>query len=157
VSSANDRGVPYPRRIRLANEAYADTESLFHVTIHTHPEVGALRGVVRSAIWGVVMEQATAARVQLVAACLMPDHLHMLVRPGDQDLLRFLNVFKSWATRRSWAAGHRGPLWQPGMWDRTVRGGDDFAVTLRYVVENPVRAGLVEDAELWPHTWVAEL
>ena len=157
MAGDHDTDVPFPKRIRLPREAYADQRTSFHVTIKTHPEVATLSAPVRSAVWEVVVEQATAARIHLLAACLMPDHLHLLLRPGDEDLIRFLKVFKSWTTRKAWGAGHRGPLWQPGMWDRTIRGGDDFEVTLRYVVENPLRAGLIDEAEDWPWTWVADL
>ena len=136
---------------------YGDRDITFHLSIHVHPEVEAMGTPVLAAVWGCVVEQPLGGRVDLVAACLMPDHLHLLMRPRDMDVLRFLNTFKSWTTRLAWKAGHRGPLWQPGMWDRTVYPGRDFDETLRYVVGNPVAAGLVDDPADWPWTWVAPM
>jgi REP element-mobilizing transposase RayT len=61
-------------------------------------------------IWGGVLEQRNRGDIELVAACLMPDHLHLLTRPAASDLIRFTNVLKSWTTRLAWSAGHTGAL-----------------------------------------------
>jgi len=99
------------------------------------------------------MQQRTANRVELYAACLMLDHVHLLLRPEAMDVIRFLNVWKSWTTRVAWQHGVRGGLWQPGMWDRTIRNQDDFDRTVDYIVRNPVTAGLVDAPESWPWAW----
>jgi hypothetical protein len=51
------------------------------------------------------------------------------------------------------AHGNRHALWQPGMWDRAMRGADDFGQTVEYIVRNPVAAELVDDVGVWPWTW----
>jgi REP element-mobilizing transposase RayT len=84
----------------------------------------------------------------------MPDHLHLLVVPGSRDIIAFVDGFKTWTTRQAWAAGTDGAIWQPGMWDRTVRGEDDFEAVADYIVRNPVNAGLCESENDWPYTWV---
>jgi REP element-mobilizing transposase RayT len=81
------------------------------------------------------------------------DHLHLLVAPERRDIIRFVDAFKSWTTRQAWTAGVEGGLWQPGMWDRTVRGHHDFEEVAMYIVRNPVNAGLAVDEAGWPHTW----
>ena len=83
----------------------------------------------------------------------MPDHLHLLLGPRDQDVLLFVNAWKSWTTRLAWKHGMRGALWQPGMWDRTIRSPEDFDEVVDYIVRNPVAAGLVEQIEDWPWAW----
>ncbi len=146
---------PYPKRTRLPRHAYGNRDTVFHITIHAHPDVSQFVPSVRDAVWQVVIEQVDGRRIELVTACLMPDHLHLLLQAAGMDVLGFVRSFKSWTTRRSWAAGHAGPLWQPGMWDRSVRGPADFAKTLAYVYENPVRAGLVAEAVDRPWTYIA--
>ncbi|MGE5597173.1 MAG: hypothetical protein ACM3S1_14210 [Hyphomicrobiales bacterium] len=39
------------------------------------------------------------------------------------------------------------------MWDRTIRGRDDFEQPVDYVVRNPVAGGLVEHERDWPWAW----
>jgi len=151
------RGVPFPRSTRLPHAAYADQSTLFHLVLRTHPEVGRLPNSVLGAIWEAVLNERHRGSVHLTAACLMPDHLHLVLRPGERNVLRFLNGFKSWTTRVAWGAGHRGTLWQPGMWDRTVSEGSEAGELLRYVVDNPVAAGLVSEWSEWPFVWMDDI
>jgi putative transposase len=44
-----------------------------------------------------------------------------------------------------------GPLWQKGFHDHAVRGDEDMRALARYVVANPVRAGLVRSVREYPH------
>ena len=104
-----------------------------------------------------VLENTRDTRVEVIAACVMPDHLHLLIRPRASNALAFVNAFKSWTTRLAWKAGHHGAIWQPGSWDRTMRSSDDLLKTVTYIVTNPVRAGLVANERDWPWTWVTAL
>ncbi len=143
----------FPKKIRRPLDHYAERELRFHVVFNSHPEVGAFAESFRDAIWGAVLAERERGRVELFAACLMPDHLHLLLRPDSADVIRFANAWKSWTTRLAWDHGHRGGAWQPGMWDRTIRSPADFDRTAEYIVSNPVAAGLAERPEDWPWTW----
>ena len=51
----------------------------------------------------------------------------------------------------------RGPVWQPGFHDHAVRSGEDVVAIARYVVANPLRAGLVRsvgDYPFWNAKWL---
>jgi len=65
---------------------------------------------------------------------------------------------KSLITREvNLSIGRSGPLWQQGFHDRALRREDDLVKMARYVVANPLRAGLVErlgDYPLWDAIWV---
>lgn len=145
----------FPKPIRLPAEAYANPENTFHVVIRAHPKVGAIPFAVRSTTWDSVLEQRSGARIALLAACLMPDHIDLLLRPAALDVIAFLDRWKSWSTRLAWSAGHEGILWQPSFWDRAIRDGE-LETALGYVLSNPVAAGLVEDPKEWCHAWVSE-
>jgi len=145
--------VRFPKPIRLAPEAYANPDNVFHLVLRTHPEVGDLPLRVRETVWESVLEQRDGNRIVLVAACLMRDHLHLVARPGPLSIIQFLDRWKSWSTRLAWSAGHQGPLWQPSAWDRALRNEQEFAAAVEYVLRNPVAAGLVELTEEWPHAW----
>ncbi|MBK6320390.1 MAG: transposase [Dehalococcoidia bacterium] len=144
----------FPKTIRLADKSqYADAERVFHLVFAAHPEVHAFTPQVRAALWESLMEQRTAGRVELFAACLMPDHLHLLVSPRNREILSFVRDWKSWTSRLARSAGHFGPIWQPGMWDRVCRDERDFDAVTEYIVRNPVAAGLVAADRDWPFTW----
>jgi putative transposase len=88
---------------------------------------------------------------------LMPDHFHALVELGAQhDLSRVVQHLKSrLATAANQALGRRGRLWQKGFHDRALRVDEDLRTTARYIVANPIRAGLVARAGDYPY-WNAD-
>lgn len=73
----------------------------------------------------------------------MPDHIHILAegQSDSADLRVFMNTAKQRSTyvARGWI---RGRLWQPGYFDRVLRENDSACAVARYIVQNPVRAGL---------------
>jgi putative transposase len=90
---------------------------------------------------------------------LMPDHAHWLIALGDSDSLPSLvNRLKSASARAANQALRRsGPLWAPAYHDRTVRKEDDVVAVARYIVANPLRAGLVSqigDYPFWDAAWL---
>jgi REP-associated tyrosine transposase len=83
---------------------------------------------------------------ELLAYCFMPDHLHLLVAGSSDssDLRRFVKISKQ-RSGALYALKHGGPLWQEGYHDRVLRAEDDTKVIARYILANPVRAGLVDN------------
>jgi len=91
----------------------------------------------------------------------MPDHVHWLVALGNpKDLDALVMSVKSYSARALRRTGRIcGPLWQPGFFDHAVRHDDDLIAVSRYIVANPLRAGLVEDIGHYPHwdaVWLAD-
>lgn len=82
----------------------------------------------------------------------MPDHWHGLVQLHEGDLSRVVGRFKALVTNEiKRSTGRRYPLWQKAFQDRALREEDDVRAAARYVVANPVRAGLVERVGLYPY------
>jgi putative transposase len=82
----------------------------------------------------------------------MPDHGHFLVE-GLEDRSDFKRFCKL-AKQRSGSAHARargGPLWQEGYYDRILRKNEDLRVLARYLMNNPVRAGLVASPIDYPY------
>ena len=94
------------------------------------------------------------AYYQLLAVVVMPDHVHILLRPAEGiDLSRVTKGIKGASARViNRARGTRGSLWQDESWDRLVRDEEELRADLRYIFENPARAGLVswDDPSLYP-------
>lgn len=47
----------------------------------------------------------------------------------------------------------KGTFWQSESYDRVIRSSDELENTIRYVLNNPVKAGLVEEWTNWPHSY----
>jgi putative transposase len=80
---------------------------------------------------------------------IMPDHIHLFVR-GDDDFVLFKWV-GGLKRAISVALTPGGPLWQPGFFDHVLRSEESYGEKWLYVRDNPVRAGLVDDARDWPY------
>lgn len=81
----------------------------------------------------------------------MPDHLHLLVEglSESSDGKRFIARAKQYSGYY-YSKRHRDTLWQRYGFEHVVRDDEITLVVARYIVENPVRAGLVEDARDYP-------
>jgi REP element-mobilizing transposase RayT len=92
-------------------------------------------------------------RYVLDAACVMPNHVHVIVSPHDPHTLDA--VLHSWKSFTSNAVnrliGRQGRLWEPESFDHLVRNGESYERFMRYIEMNPIQAGLVD----WPWVYLA--
>jgi REP element-mobilizing transposase RayT len=85
---------------------------------------------------------------RLLAWCIMPNHVHVVVRllPGA-DLATVLKTWKQFSSKAAnQVLGQSGRFWQREYYDRLIRNEQEYSRAIRYVVENPVKAGLKN----WP-------
>jgi REP element-mobilizing transposase RayT len=90
---------------------------------------------------------------------IMPDHLHWLMRVRDGGSLAVCvnNVKANSARRINALRGKSERIWQKGFYDRALRSDEDAAAVARYIVANPLRAGIVEhvgEYPFWDAIWV---
>ena len=95
----------------------------------------------------------------MLAWVLMPDHAHWLIELSERDALdAVVNRIKSASARHANRALERkGALWSAAFHDHALRTEDDLPGTARYVVANPLRAGLVKrlgDYPFWNAIWL---
>lgn len=97
--------------------------------------------------------------VNSLAWVLMPDHLHWLFQlNGPIGLSTVVKVFKGRSARH--LRLHMPcdlPIWQKGFHDHALRSEEDIVQVARYIVANPLRAGLVErigDYPFWDAQWL---
>lgn len=76
----------------------------------------------------------------------MPDHFHCLISPNDSkvSVSKFIGAFKSKSTRIAWQYGIKGQLWRGRFYDDIVRKSEDARRIAGYILDNPVRKGIVE-------------
>jgi REP element-mobilizing transposase RayT len=95
-----------------------------------------------------------------LAWVLMPDHLHALLALGDEPLPRVMQSVNSRTARAAnLANGAQGPVWQSAYHDHALRADEDLLVAARYLIANPVRAGLVArvgDYPYWDALWAVD-
>ncbi|SEE91939.1 REP-associated tyrosine transposase [Pseudomonas migulae] len=96
--------------------------------------------------------------VDSLAWVVMPDHFHWLVELKNNSLSALVLATKSHSARAVNARLERkGMVWQRGFHDRAIRREEDLQAVARYIVANPLRAGLVtrvHDYPLWDAKWL---
>lgn len=93
-------------------------------------------------------------RYDLIAWCIMPNHVHVLIRTKS-DLSKIIQSWKSYTGKWALANNKRLNLgldedarqfWMVEYWDRFIRDGDHFNNAVRYILNNPVKAGLPKES-----------
>ncbi|MDJ0712312.1 MAG: transposase [Woeseiaceae bacterium] len=91
------------------------------------------------------------AAIEILAYCLMPNHIHAVVVPEHDDSLAnyFGPLHKRYAQHTNLRYEWAGHLWQARFYSVAMAAGHTLAA-MRYVELNPVRSGLVDLPEQWP-------
>ena len=118
-------------------------------------------GIAESAAFAGEGARATcAARIHLYAIVVMPDHLHLLLRPLRDEsgwpypLVDILQCFKSATAHRINKLWHAsGPLWEEESFDHVLRSDESLKEKAEYIRQNPVRKELVVRPEDYPWLW----
>ena len=89
----------------------------------------------------------------ITAYCVMPDHVHVLAEASRDDagLVKFVSAWKQ-RTGFHWKRRTQANLWQQGFFDHVLRDDEAEIQIVKYIVENPVRAGLVIEPADYPLT-----
>ena len=91
-------------------------------------------------------------RYRLFAWCIMPNHVHIVVRPlPGEKLAAVVHSWKSFSAKQAnRILGMRGTFWQREYYDHLIRDEGEFVRAVRYVAENPGKANLKD----WKWVWV---
>lgn len=100
------------------------------------------------------LHQFNGTRYQLFAWCVMPNHVHALFQTvGNAKLASILHSWKSYSAKAvNRLLGGNGEFWQREYYDHLIRDARQFDRAMRYIRENPKRAGLND----WPWIWYRE-
>lgn len=83
---------------------------------------------------------------QTLAFVVMPDHVHWLLILNNGTLHSAVQRIKSMYSRYA-----KNKIWNKGFYDHGIRGDEDLTAIARYIVANPLRAGLVRRVGDYPH------
>ena len=138
---------------RLAREAAYIGANRYFATINVRDRqrLFTSRQVVETC-WTQVDTACASNGFLLIADCYMPDHLHLLLEglAGGSDFRKFMKDAKQRTSYHAIRLG-AGRLWQDGYHDRIIRHDEDLARYIDYIMENPVRSGLVKHASDYPY------
>ena len=161
-------------------QRHFEQKGIFHVTTNAKQKIPWLtwKNVPETLIDKLHMTR-NMQKAAIYAFCILPNHMHIIVRPGEKGLSAFMHSFKRNAMKdiRSFRSGrsrssaterrtdivqimHKPPLrngespivleWQKGFHDERIESADQLENTLAYVRCNAWRHGLVEAPQDWP-------
>ncbi len=82
----------------------------------------------------------------IYAYCLMSNHIHLLIKEDKEDLgIAFRRIGASYVYWYNWKYGRRGHLFQDRYKSEVVESDSYFLTVIRYIHQNPIRAGIVKD------------
>ena len=101
----------------------------------------------------------TQVNADTLCYVVMPDHVHWLMQLADRlPLSQTVQSFKADVSRALHRqSGRQQPVWMSGFHEHALRKEEDLAAVARYVVANPLRAGLVDkiaNYPLWDAVWL---
>mgnify|MGYP000280094311 CR=1 FL=1 len=141
---------PLPQRRRPAegvNIIIGSQPTIVFLTICTKDRRPVLAS---AAVHGQLLKSWAAAQAWLVGRyVVMPDHLHLFAAPGP-DALPLENWVRYWKSLFTRSCSVPGFAWQSGHWDRRLRNDESYDQKWQYVLDNPVRHGLVRSSADWP-------
>ncbi len=96
-----------------------------------------------------ILEYA-AGRYEIHAWCVMPNHVHALIKTTEFSLSSIIRSWKSYtANKINKTIGKQQNIWQREYFDRYIRDDKHFIDTINYIEDNPVKAGLVKQKDEW--------
>lgn len=120
-------------------------------TSYGHPLLQSERNA--SLIIDVLRSYVTARKFQLHDFVIMPNHVHLLLTVGaDMTIERAMQFIKGgFSYRLKKECGYLGEVWQRGFSEVRVENTESFLQHREYIAANPVKAGLVDSPEQFPH------
>jgi putative transposase len=96
-----------------------------------------------------------AGKFQLHDFVIMPDHLHLLMTvPGDMTIEKAMQLIKGgFSYRLKKEFGYQGEVWQRGFSEVRISDEQNFLQHREYILQNPVKAGLVDTAEQYLYSY----
>jgi putative transposase len=84
----------------------------------------------------------------ILSFTIMYDHMHLIIVPRDKNISECMKSIKGYSARKiNSTIGGRGSIWQRGFYDYILDSEEKILSRISYIEENPVRKGIVENAE----------
>jgi putative transposase len=140
------RRTEYPNAIHHVTQRGNGRQTIFETPRDYAVFLATLGGVVERHTW------------QVLSYCLMPNHVHLLIRTPDPTLSKGMRMLTGTYARRFNAANDvTGHVFQGRYWSQPIETDEQYESVLRYIALNPVTSGLVVHAAEWRWSAHAQL
>lgn len=152
------------KQIHLKDFDYGSHEHVFFITICTRAKQHYFADPKISKIVIDELEhRRTNQEIKLFCYCIMPDHLHLLISLnenyirkedafGERTLQDWVSAFKRYTAKILRETFHTERFWQSNFYDHVIRKDESLLEICSYILNNPVRKGMVSNWEEYPHS-----
>ena len=146
------------KSIRLSGFDYSAANRAYFVTARYKL---SLLETVCGQLYMVLLRLVEDSNYTCDALVVMPNHVHLLVHACDANNQRLSELICVLKSKSVYLLKKKGlvqeSFWRRGYYEHVIRGREDFEEKLRYIVNNPVKAGLAEGDEPYGYLYVAAL
>jgi putative transposase len=138
------------KQIHLTNYDYSGSDATYFITLCTNGKQAYFRKpqVAQYIADEINYRARTAEEILVFAYCIMPDHLHLLLKLNDgygKTLQNWVAAFKRYTARLLNQLENITPLWQNNFYEHVVRTDESMKGIAEYIVHNPIRKNMVSD------------
>jgi len=152
--------IKHRKPLRLGEFEYKGSYFVYHITICTsNKQPYFLEPRIAQLIEDALGFGRNKNEIVLFCYCVMPDHLHILLSLNDtypKRLQEWVSAFKRFTSKKTFELFGIKPLWQKNFYDHIVRKEESLNNIAEYIVNNPVRKGIVEEWEQYPHSKIVD-
>ena len=126
--------------------------AFYHVTSRTNNKKRVFENQLGRKIMLLALQDAKDKfRFSLANFCIMPTHIHLLIRPGEEtSLSRIMQWIKTRSAKRwNFFNGSTDHVWGGRYFSRAIRNQQEFDSVMNYIDQNAVKAGLAATPEGW--------
>ncbi|MBL7115427.1 MAG: hypothetical protein ISS35_06650 [Kiritimatiellae bacterium] len=125
-------------------------DAVFFITMNALPRCGSplTENDTAQKLWDTILFNTNKRLWWPHLVLVMPDHLHALM-----SFSLTTGMMKSLGNWKHYTARMYGIRWQRDFFDHRLRGDEAHIEKAYYIRQNPVRKGLVDDANDWPYAW----
>ncbi len=95
--------------------------------------------------------------ILILVYCIMPNHFHLLLRSDNeaQNISKFMkSILQSYSRYFNKSRNHTGHVFEGRFCHKSVNNRLDMKKVKKYILDNPVKAGLVKKYYDWPYYWI---
>ncbi|MCX5642211.1 MAG: transposase [Candidatus Omnitrophica bacterium] len=142
------------KNIRLERIIYEEPGRIFSITICAFSNKQIfLNKNLADVVWSAAKDGIFSTETDLMAVCLMSDHLHLLIGVKNKNLIDLISRWKRFTQKIVYDVGYKDKLWQRSFYDHALRREEQVNVVARYIYENPIRAGSVAEKGNYQYRW----
>lgn len=145
--------MPFHKSIRLPQKIYAIPYQLCSITIGTaHRQSYFANDRLTTSCIQCLHNYSVEHQIKCYAFCFMPDHIHLLTEAtSEKSIITIVQELKGLWTKIGWEHYFQGTVFQKSFFDHFLRKDEDVRTVVHYMLNNPVRAGLVKRWEEYPY------